>query len=164
MKTKLPSILTTICRSIKQEFQGSPIKTSLAVIAFLSVSGLGIYSHRHISALITKTEETNISAITFAILLLGVSFLLLRKQRQRTNQNSAVRNDLIEAEGFKWETTYQNKSIINVSDIPFCKTHNLRLTKFKDTYDCMENDCTTSIKTNMLPIVIRLPSIILNDI
>ncbi len=69
---------------------------------------------------------------------------------------SKVKNELIEAEGFKWETTYQNKSVLCVSNIPFCKTHDLRLTDFKDTYDCMGKDCKTSIETKMLPIVYKV--------
>lgn len=86
-------------------------------------------------------------------ILFGCVILFLIHSYKHTPK---VKNELIEAEVLKWETTFQNKSIINVSNIPFCKTHDLRLTKFKDTYDCTEKDCNTSIEIHMLPIVYKV--------
>lgn len=86
-------------------------------------------------------------------ILFGCAILFLIHSYKNT---SKVKNEFVEAEGFKWETIFQNKNVFHVSNIPFCKTHDRRLTHFKDTYDCMEKDCTASIEANMLPIVYKV--------
>jgi len=85
---------------------------------------------------------------TIAAVLAACLYTHIRMKLFRSSDKShtEIITKLLPAEGFKWEARIKNKALFGVSEIPFCRHHDLRLIKFNDTYGCTENNCKTSIE------------------
>lgn len=124
---------------------------SVVVLYLLSNAGIGIFRLK--GALQMPVPLWAVMGITLFILF-GCAMLFLFFSYK--NSSNKVKNELVGAEGFKWETTFQNKSVLYVSNIPFCEIHELRLTQFQEKYHCTDGDCNTSIDACNLSTVYKV--------
>ncbi len=70
-----------IWHSAKKEWRENPIRTSLAIAAFLGLSGYGIWLHRYVSEAIKTSGVANIPLLVFALLSASLAFLLFRSKK-----------------------------------------------------------------------------------
>ena len=153
MKIALKNRLSTIYSSAKQEFQNSPIKTSIAVILFLIAIGVVGLCLRHIPIIVTRTEQTYIFPLIVALVSLVITLLVLI----RRNKKPMVQTLFIQIDQFKWKTEIYQNGEFKIHPIPYCAIHETRLIKHYHNnipiYACPSppSGCKTAIEETRLP-------------
>ncbi len=124
------------------------------IVGLFGIAALISYVTHTLNYIIQIIKSPTPLWATIALVFLVIGYIKLKKSP--SFPASKVKNELIEAENFKWETRFQNNSVLSVSEIPFCKIHELRLTKMGEDYHCMENDCKTNVKSQFLPTIYKV--------
>jgi hypothetical protein len=129
--------------------------TNIAVIIFAAIVGVPT-----LIAWVTGTLDILLQSVKsptplWVTIILTLALLTLyiypkKSEKNRSSNTSEDKTELIKAGKFLWQTTYRNNLIINVSKIPFCSNHKLRLVETDEKYQCQERDCKTSINNNQL--------------
>jgi len=155
MKIHIPTWLTDTLKDFRKEIiRFLIVSGGLGAVILAYVTGIGT----HLFVLIS-----NHIVITAVLILFSLFYLLgranvvsrINKNKPKHNEPTIVQHELMQFDRYKWDVTVYSNGHFEISNIPYCAQHDLRLVKKTPLYFCPRFDeCHLSISYRDIPFII----------